>query len=109
MVALVEQLAGDELAFHPPFVEVVQRGIARHAEQELGGFLDPVVAPQPLRLAEDVACVVARRTSGRMIGFAGWTLAVRHPISVATELALLDNLSRGSLDVAVGHGTRVTE
>ena len=36
-------------------------------------------------------------------------LALRHPIRLATELALLDNLSAGRLDVGVGHGTNYNE
>src|SRR5260370_36061569 len=36
-------------------------------------------------------------------------LALRHPIRLATELALLDNLSGGRLDVGVGHGTNFNE
>ena len=36
-------------------------------------------------------------------------LALRHPIRLATQLALLDNLSAGRLDVGVGHGTNYNE
>src|SRR5437867_6201387 len=55
------------------------------------------------------ASVVAARTSRIRIGFAVLQLALRHPIRLATELALLDNLSGGRLDVGVGHGTNFTE
>src|SRR5262245_3914021 len=51
------------------------------------------------------ASVVAARTSRIRIRFAVIQLALRHPIRLATELALLDNLSGGRLDVGVGHGT----
>jgi alkanesulfonate monooxygenase SsuD/methylene tetrahydromethanopterin reductase-like flavin-dependent oxidoreductase (luciferase family) len=55
------------------------------------------------------ASVVAARTSRIRIGFAVLQLALRHPIRLATELALLDNLSAGRLDVGVGHGTNYNE
>src|SRR2546427_12871733 len=55
------------------------------------------------------AAVVAARTSRIRIGFAVIQLALRHPIRLATELALLDNLSGGRLDVGVGHGTNYNE
>ena len=55
------------------------------------------------------ASAVAARTSRIRIGFAVLQLALRHPIRLATELALLDNLSGGRLDVGVGHGTNFNE
>jgi alkanesulfonate monooxygenase SsuD/methylene tetrahydromethanopterin reductase-like flavin-dependent oxidoreductase (luciferase family) len=55
------------------------------------------------------ASVVAARTSRIRIGFAVIQLALRHPIRLATELALLDNLSDGRLDIGVGHGTNYNE
>jgi alkanesulfonate monooxygenase SsuD/methylene tetrahydromethanopterin reductase-like flavin-dependent oxidoreductase (luciferase family) len=55
------------------------------------------------------ASVVAARTSRIRIGFAVLQLALRHPIRLATELALLDHLSGGRLDVGVGHGTNYNE
>jgi alkanesulfonate monooxygenase SsuD/methylene tetrahydromethanopterin reductase-like flavin-dependent oxidoreductase (luciferase family) len=55
------------------------------------------------------ASVVAARTSRIRIGFAVIQLALRHPIRLATQLALLDNLSGGRLDVGVGHGTNFNE
>ena len=56
-----------------------------------------------------LASVVAARTSRIRIGFAVLQLALRHPIRLATELALLDNLSNGRIDVGVGHGTNYNE
>src|SRR5215475_2029380 len=56
-----------------------------------------------------LASVVAARTSRIRIGFAVIQLALRHPIRLATQLALLDNLSGGRLDVGVGHGTNYNE
>jgi alkanesulfonate monooxygenase SsuD/methylene tetrahydromethanopterin reductase-like flavin-dependent oxidoreductase (luciferase family) len=55
------------------------------------------------------ASVVAAHTSRIRIGFAVIQLALRHPIRLATQLALLDNLSDGRLDVGVGHGTNYNE
>jgi alkanesulfonate monooxygenase SsuD/methylene tetrahydromethanopterin reductase-like flavin-dependent oxidoreductase (luciferase family) len=55
------------------------------------------------------ATVVAARTSRIRIGFAVIQLALRHPIRLATQLALLDNLSDGRLDIGVGHGTNYNE
>jgi alkanesulfonate monooxygenase SsuD/methylene tetrahydromethanopterin reductase-like flavin-dependent oxidoreductase (luciferase family) len=55
------------------------------------------------------ASVVAARTSRIRLGFAVIQLALRHPIRLAIELALLDNLSGGRVDVGVGHGTNYNE
>ena len=55
------------------------------------------------------ASVVAARTSRIRLGFAVIQLALRHPIRLAIELALLDNLSSGRVDVGVGHGTNYNE
>jgi alkanesulfonate monooxygenase SsuD/methylene tetrahydromethanopterin reductase-like flavin-dependent oxidoreductase (luciferase family) len=55
------------------------------------------------------ASVVAARTSRIRIGFAVIQLALRHPVRLAIELALLDNLSDGRVDVGVGHGTNYNE
>src|SRR5207245_11490870 len=55
------------------------------------------------------ASVVASGTARIRIGFAVIQLALRHPIRLATQLALLDNLSDGRLDVGVGHGTNFNE
>jgi alkanesulfonate monooxygenase SsuD/methylene tetrahydromethanopterin reductase-like flavin-dependent oxidoreductase (luciferase family) len=41
--------------------------------------------------------------------FAVVQLALRHPVRLAVQLALLDNLSRGRLDVGVGRGTLYNE
>jgi len=55
------------------------------------------------------ASAVAARTSRIRIGFAVIQLALRHPIRLAIQLALLDNLCGGRLDVGVGHGTNYNE
>jgi alkanesulfonate monooxygenase SsuD/methylene tetrahydromethanopterin reductase-like flavin-dependent oxidoreductase (luciferase family) len=55
------------------------------------------------------ASALAVRTSRVRIGFAVIQLALRHPVRLAVQLALLDNLSRGRLDVGVGRGTLYNE
>jgi alkanesulfonate monooxygenase SsuD/methylene tetrahydromethanopterin reductase-like flavin-dependent oxidoreductase (luciferase family) len=55
------------------------------------------------------ASALAMRTSRVRIGFAVIQLALRHPIRLAVQLALLDNLSHGRLDVGVGRGSLYNE
>src|SRR4029453_16877818 len=55
------------------------------------------------------ASALAARTSRVRIGFAVIQLALRHPIRLAVQLALLDNLSGGRLDVGVGRGSLYNE
>src|SRR4029434_10867630 len=55
------------------------------------------------------ASVLAARTSRIRIGFAVIQLALRHPVRLAHQLALLDTLSGGRIDVGVGHGTNYNE
>jgi alkanesulfonate monooxygenase SsuD/methylene tetrahydromethanopterin reductase-like flavin-dependent oxidoreductase (luciferase family) len=43
------------------------------------------------------------------IGFAVIQMALRHPIRLAMQLALLDNLCKGRLDVGVGRGSIYNE
>ena len=54
------------------------------------------------------ASALAARTSRVRIGFAVIQLALRHPIRLAVQLALLDNLSRGRLDVGVAAARSTT-
>lgn len=55
------------------------------------------------------ASALAMRTSRVRIGFAVIQMALRHPVRLATELALIDNLSNGRLDIGVGRGTIFNE
>lgn len=55
------------------------------------------------------AAALAMRTQRIRIGFAVIQMALRHPVRLATQLSLLDNLSRGRLDVGVGRGTIFNE
>src|SRR5262245_14327719 len=104
---LAESPDGDFTAIH----EVVEQ--ACYAEET--GF-DGIWLTEHNFTGESVYCdpiplasAVAARTSRIRIGFAVIQLALRHPIRLATELAVLDNLSDGRLDVGVGHGTNFNE
>src|SRR6202022_1482056 len=55
------------------------------------------------------ASAVAMRTERIRIGFAVVQLPFHHPVRVTVQLALLDNLSRGRIDVGVGKGTVYNE
>src|SRR5216683_2102940 len=55
------------------------------------------------------ASALAARTTRVRIGFAVIQLALRHPVRLAVQLALLDNLSGGRLDVGVGRGSIYNE
>ena len=55
------------------------------------------------------AAALAARTARIRIGFAVIQLALRHPVRLAVQLALLDNLSHGRLDVGVGRGSIYNE
>jgi len=93
----------------------IQDLVAQACFAEAAGF-DEIWLTEHNFTGESVYCdpipfasVVAARTSRIRIGFAVIQLALRHPIRLATELALLDNLSNGRLDVGVGHGTNFNE
>jgi alkanesulfonate monooxygenase SsuD/methylene tetrahydromethanopterin reductase-like flavin-dependent oxidoreductase (luciferase family) len=55
------------------------------------------------------ASALAVRTRRVRIGFAVIQLALRHPVRLAVQLALLDNLCGGRLDVGVGRGSIYNE
>lgn len=55
------------------------------------------------------AAAVAMRTERIRIGFAVVQLPFHHPVQLAVRLALLDNLSKGRIDVGVGKGTIYNE
>lgn len=55
------------------------------------------------------ASALAAKTTRVRIGFAVIQLALRHPVRLAVQLALLDNLSNGRLDVGVGRGSIYNE
>ena len=55
------------------------------------------------------ASALAMRTARVRIGFAVLQMALHHPVRLAVQLSLLDNLSKGRLDVGVGRGTIYNE
>lgn len=48
------------------------------------------------------ASAVAARTSRVRIGFAVIQMPFHHPVQLAVQLALIDNISRGRLDIGIG-------
>jgi alkanesulfonate monooxygenase SsuD/methylene tetrahydromethanopterin reductase-like flavin-dependent oxidoreductase (luciferase family) len=55
------------------------------------------------------AGALAARTSRARLGFAVIQMALHHPVRLAIQLAVLDNLSRGRLDVGLGRGSSYNE
>ncbi len=55
------------------------------------------------------ASALAMKTERIRIGFAVIQMALRHPVRVATQLSVVDNLCKGRLDVGVGRGTIFNE
>jgi alkanesulfonate monooxygenase SsuD/methylene tetrahydromethanopterin reductase-like flavin-dependent oxidoreductase (luciferase family) len=55
------------------------------------------------------AAALAMQTRRIRIGFAVIQMTLRHPVRLATQLSLLDNLCNGRLDVGVGRGTIFNE
>ena len=52
---------------------------------------------------------LAMKTEKVRIGFSVVQMPFHHPVRLATQLALLDNLSNGRIDVGVGKGTVFNE
>lgn len=55
------------------------------------------------------AAALTMRTSRIRIGFAVLQMPFHHPIRLATQLSLLDNLSKGRIDVGIGKGSVYNE
>ena len=55
------------------------------------------------------AAALAMKTEKIRIGFSVVQMPFHHPVRLATQLALLDNLSNGRIDVGVGKGTVFNE
>lgn len=55
------------------------------------------------------AAAVAMKTTRLRIGFAVLQMPFHHPVRLAAQLALLDNLSGGRIDVGIGKGTVFNE
>ena len=104
---------------HSPSAADDQREIFRQLEQaclaETLGF-DGVWLTEHNFTGESVysdpipfASALAMRTSRIRIGFAVIQMALRHPVRLATQLSLLDNLCNGRLDIGVGRGSIFNE
>ena len=55
------------------------------------------------------AAALAMKTEQIRIGFAVVQMPFHHPVRLAVQLALLDNLSKGRIDVGIGKGTVYNE
>ena len=64
----------------------------------------PVISAPSVYLA-----AVARATSSIRIGAMVYAVPFHHPVRLAQDAAMVDQLSRGRLDFAVGYGTRAPE
>ena len=68
--------------------------LAEHHFDGICAYVDPVAF-----------AALARTTSHAQIGFAVAQMALHHPIRMAEQMALIDNLSKGRLIVGLGRGT----
>ena len=68
-------------------------------------FIDYGLSVDPATLA----CAVASRTSRIRIGLAAAILPFHDPIRLAEQMALVDIISKGRLDVGIGRGNRPSE
>ena len=62
-------------------------------------------APNPILFAADLAC----RTERITIGFACLTTTMWHPLRLAEDLALLDHMTKGRIEVGFGRGGRPSD
>jgi alkanesulfonate monooxygenase SsuD/methylene tetrahydromethanopterin reductase-like flavin-dependent oxidoreductase (luciferase family) len=69
--------------------------LAEHHFDGICAYVDPV----------SFAAAVAARTKRIRIGFAVAQMSLHHPIRMAEQMALIDNLSNGRLVVGLGRGT----
>ncbi len=95
--------------------ERIQDQIALAEAVEAGGFAD-LWLTEHYFTGESVysdaltfAAALAMRTRRIRIGFAVVQAPFHHPVRLATQLALLDNLSGGRIDVGLGKGTVYNE
>jgi alkanesulfonate monooxygenase SsuD/methylene tetrahydromethanopterin reductase-like flavin-dependent oxidoreductase (luciferase family) len=104
---------------HSPSPDADQAGIFEQLDQaclaESLGF-DEIWLTEHNFTGESVYCdpipfaaALAMRTSRVRIGFAVIQMTLRHPVRLATQLSLLDNLCNGRLDVGIGRGTIYNE
>ena len=69
--------------------------LAEHHFDGICAYVDPVT----------FAAALARTTTHAHIGFAVAQMALHHPIRMAEQMSLIDNLSKGRLIVGLGRGT----
>ncbi len=69
--------------------------LGEHHNDGACAYVDPVT----------FAAAVAARTRRLTIGFAAVQMALHHPIRLAEQVALLDNLSQGRIVLGLGRGT----
>lgn len=89
--------------------------VAQACEAERLGFSD-VWLTEHYFTGESVYCdslmfaaALAMKTSRVRLGFAVVQTPFHHPVRLAVQLALLDNLSKGRIDVGIGKGTAYNE
>jgi len=102
----------NNLGLRKPFHQVVDEGreIAEYCDrhgwhsiwttEHHFGHEGLEVCPNPILMSTDLAA----RTERIRIGQAANIITFRHPIQVAEDLAMLDHMSGGRLEVAVGRG-----
>lgn len=95
--------------------EAIEQQLAQAIHAEATGF-DGVWLTEHNFTGESVyndpipfAAALAMRTSRVRIGFAVIQMALRHPVRLAVQLSLLDNLSKGRIDIGVGRGSIFNE
>ena len=64
------------------------------------GPYEPGDIPNPILLGADLAARTSRICIGQMANIAAWW----HPIRLAEDLAILDNLTKGRIEVGFGRG-----
>jgi alkanesulfonate monooxygenase SsuD/methylene tetrahydromethanopterin reductase-like flavin-dependent oxidoreductase (luciferase family) len=89
---LAELVLADELGFDAVW-------LTEHHFDGAVAYADPVV----------FAAAVAAKTRRVTIGFAVVEMSLHHPVRLAAQTALLDNLSRGRLVVGTGRGSAFNE
>jgi alkanesulfonate monooxygenase SsuD/methylene tetrahydromethanopterin reductase-like flavin-dependent oxidoreductase (luciferase family) len=93
----------------------IEQIVAQACEAERLGFSD-VWLTEHYFTGESVYCdslmfaaALAMKTSRVRLGFAVVQTPFHHPVRLAVQLALLDNLSKGRIDVGIGKGTAYNE
>ncbi len=86
--ALAEAELSDRLGFHSVW-------LGEHHFDGACSYVDPLV----------FAGAVVARTERVKIGFSAVQMALHHPVRLAEQIALLDNLSKGRIMLGTGRGT----